>query len=144
MALGYGAHKDLHVVSVSANGREAFHGLPGIVEVHVLHRRQDCESIRALETHGRFEYAHARKRKQDFSSIAFTGQGPLDVTDLSPLEATIGPATGLVITGSNGAWGKSDNIKDITFTPVADTSFPGGVYEIEIEYKSRGFNPVPF
>lgn len=81
------------------------------------------------------------RAKQDFSSIAFTAQGPLDITDLSPLDATIGPATGLVITGSNGAWGKSDNIKDITFTPVSGaTAF--GVYEIEIEYKTRGFNPV--
>jgi hypothetical protein len=87
-----------------------------------------------------------KRAKQDFSSIAFTAQGPLDFTRSHPPSATIGLARGLVITGSNGAWGKSDKIKDITFTP--NTVTPGTVtpttYEIEIEYKTRGFNPVPF
>jgi hypothetical protein len=54
----------------------------------------------------------------------------------------LGQATGLVITGSNGAWGKSDNIKDITFSKLDGNIIAGGIFEVEIEYKTRGFNPV--
>lgn len=85
-----------------------------------------------------------KQAKQDFSSIAFTALTPLDINDFPNRRlqaADIGQATGLVITGTNGAWGKSDNIRGITFTPL-DGSILGGVFEVEIEYKTRGFNPV--
>jgi hypothetical protein len=84
-----------------------------------------------------------KRAKQDFSSIAFTAQGPLDFTRSHPPSATIGLARGLVITGSNGAWGESDKIKDITPKTVTRGTVTPTTYEIEIEYKTRGFNPVP-
>ncbi len=92
-----------------------------------------CDGIFTVNTED------VKRAKQDFSSIAFTGLAPLDVT---PLGADLGQATGLVITGTNGAWGKSDNIRGITFTALTGSVVPGGVFEVEIEYKTRGFNPV--
>ena len=87
-----------------------------------------------------------KRAKQEFSSVAFTALSPVDIS-ISPPPGSfpivdIGQATGLVITGSNGAWGKSDNIKDITFSNLTgDITF--GTFEVEIEYKTRGFNPIP-
>ena len=85
-----------------------------------------------------------KRAKQDFSSVAFTALVPVDIsipTSGVP-QGDIGQATGLVITGSNGAWGKSENIKDITFSNLAGNILDG-TFEVEIEYKTRGFNPVP-
>jgi hypothetical protein len=85
-----------------------------------------------------------KRAKQDFSSVALTALSAFDVINVSPGPPVVDieQATGLVITGSNGAWGKSDNIKDITFSKRSGDIISGGIFEIEIEYKTRGFNPV--
>ena len=85
-----------------------------------------------------------KQAKKDFSSLAFTALNPLDIEiarNRKLQEVDIGDSVGLVVTGTNGAWGKSDNIKDIDFKLV-EGDFTGGVYEVEIQYKTRGFNPL--
>jgi hypothetical protein len=85
-----------------------------------------------------------KQAKQDFSSIAFTGLNPIDINiqrNRKLQEVDIGDSIGLVVTGTNGAWGKSDNIKDIDFSLV-DGDFEAGIYEVTINYKTRGFNPL--
>ncbi len=66
----------------------------------------------------------------------FPAGDPLDLTDLY----------GLVFTGGNGAWGKTDNIEDFAFTRQT-AAVPGGAprvyYELDIDYKTKGFNPTP-
>lgn len=68
----------------------------------------------------------------DYSSLAFTTLIPI----VGGLD--VGDVTGLVVTGSNGAWGKDENIKDIFYTALGND-----VYEVKVTYKNRGFNPVP-
>ncbi len=92
-----------------------------------------CNGIITVNT------ADVKKANQDFSSIAFSGLAPIDVE--SSGNVNLGETTSVVVTGSNGAWGKTDNIRDITFTTLAG-SLVGGVFEFEIQYKTRGFNPV--
>ena len=86
-----------------------------------------------------------KQAKKDFSSLAFTALNPIDISGggrkLQQVDVDIGDSIGLVVTGTNGAWGKSDNIKDIDFKLV-EGDFTGGVYEVEIQYKTRGFNPL--
>jgi hypothetical protein len=82
-----------------------------------------------------------KQAKQDFSSMSFTALGPIDIqTGGKPV---IGDAVGLVINGANGAWGKPDNIKDISFTTTDTDVTDGGIYKVTVEYKTRGFNPLP-
>lgn len=74
-----------------------------------------------------------KRAKMDYSSLAFTTLIPI----VGGLD--VGDVTGLVVTGSNGAWGKDENIQDISYTPLLGN----GVYEVKVTYKNRGFNPVP-
>ena len=77
--------------------------------------------------------------------MSFTGFAPLDIftTGTDPFfGANIGQATGLVITGANGAWGKPDNILNITFDNLSGDTLKG-IFEVTTDYKSRGFNPLP-
>ena len=113
-----------------------------------------CDGIITVNTE---DNKHA---KQDFSSISLSSLSLLtfdvepacvmnDAADAKPMDecfdnVDVGQASGLVIDGANGAWGKPDNIKDITFKPVdrQEEGIFDGIFEVEIEYKLRGFNPV--
>ena len=86
--------------------------------------------------------------KQDFSSLTATFWAFLD--DIEKPKAMAGEAgkpldltsnIGTVVTGANGAWGKVDGVKDITFTRK-ENKIGADYYEVEIEYKTRGFDPV--
>ena len=74
-----------------------------------------CNGIITVNTEGN------KRAKQDFSSVAFTGLSPIDISGGTRrlYSVDVGDFTGLVVTGSNGAWGKSDNIKDITLALVS-------------------------
>ena len=61
----------------------------------------------------------------------------MSVTRRRLYSVDVGDFTGLVITGSNGAWGKSENIKDISYTDIGND-------EVEVTYKTKGFNPALF
>jgi len=93
-----------------------------------------CSGIITVNTQG---IKHA---KQDYSSVAFTALSPVDISQTRRrlYSVDVGDFTGLVITGSNGAWGKSENIKDISYTALGND-----IYEVGVAYKTRGFNPVP-
>ena len=93
-----------------------------------------CNGIITVNTEGN------KRAKQDFSSVAFTGLSPIDISGGSRrlYSVDVGDFTGLVVTGSNGAWGKSENIKDISYTDIGND-----IYEVEVTYKTKGFNPVP-
>lgn len=87
-----------------------------------------------------------KNAKKDFSSLTATFWAFLD-DSVQPLAGRAGEPLdltnniGTVVTGANGAWGKVDGVKDITF--VRKTNDDGwDYYEIEIEYKVRGFDPV--
>ena len=93
-----------------------------------------CNGIITVNTEGN------KRAKQDFSCVAFTGLSPIDISggERRLYSVDVGDFTGLVVTGSNGAWGKSENIKDISYTDIGDD-----IYEVEVTYKTKGFNPVP-
>ena len=80
-----------------------------------------------------------KRAKQDYSSVAFTSLSPVDVSNARRLYSVdVGAFTGLVVTGSNGAWGKSENIKDISYTDIGND-----IYQVDVTYKTKGFNPNP-
>ena len=87
-----------------------------------------------------------KSAKKDFSSLTATFWAFLDNV-VKPLAGTAGAPLdltdniGTVVTGANGAWGKVDGVKDITFTRKENKA-KLSYYEVEIEYKTRGFNPV--
>lgn len=93
-----------------------------------------CNGIITVNTEGN------KRAKQDYSSVAFTGLSPIDISGGTRrlISVDVGDFTGLVVTGSNGAWGKSENIKDISYTDIGND-----IYEVEVTYKTKGFNPVP-
>ncbi len=94
-----------------------------------------CNGIITVNTEGN------KRAKQDFSSVAFTGLSPIEIENPQGrrlYSVDVGDFTGLVVTGSNGAWGKSENIKDISYTDIGED-----IYEVEVTYKRKGFNPVP-
>ena len=87
-----------------------------------------------------------KSSKKDFSSLTATFWAFLDNvatgaagTAGTPLDLT--DNIGTVVTGANGAWGKVDGVKDISFTRKENKK-GDDYYEVEIEYKTRGFNPV--
>jgi hypothetical protein len=104
--------------------------IAGAVDGSVL-----CTGLITVNTEGN------RQAKQDFSSMSFTALGPLDVQ--AGNNPVLGEATGLVVNGANGAWGKPENIRGISFETTDTDVRDGGIYEVTVEYKTRGFNPIP-